>query len=287
MTLFAFALVLTAAILHATWNFVSKRARNDNAFSFVFVLCSAVFFLPFAIGVLIWNQPQFRWETVGFLVVSGSLHILYYRLLSEGYRAGDLSLVYPLARGTGPVLAIFGAIVLFGERPSPLALAGAACVAGGIIVMTWVPHQMSGNMMRTSLFFAVATGAVTATYTLWDKQGVDTLTPFLYGYGLDVVRVALFAPLTLATSAGRESVRLIFRDHLRDAALVGILSGGAYMLVLAALSIAPVSYVAPAREVSILFGAIIGVRLLGEGNARRRLTGAVAIVAGVGALALG
>jgi drug/metabolite transporter (DMT)-like permease len=195
--------------------------------------------------------------------------------------------VYPLARGTGPALAVVGAILVFGERPSALAIAGAALVVAGIVVMSWSPGRTRGPETGRSIAFALATGACIAAYTLWDNKGVTIVTPVLYSYGLDLGRAAILAPVVLPSAERRRAVVDALREQRRAVLAIAILSPGAYILVLAALTIAPVSYVAPAREVSILFGALLGLRLLGESDAPRRLAGATAIVAGVAALAIG
>lgn len=287
MPIAALALLLVAALMHASWNFLSKGARNDLAFQFAQVVVASVFFLPLAIGSYIIARPSLEWTDFAFIAASGTLHITYYVLLTQGYRAGDLSLVYPLARGTGPLLAVMGAIVIFGESPSALAIAGACMITGGILVMSWPRNTDSTRDVRISIAFAIATGAVTATYTLWDSQGVDRLTPIMYGYGIDAARMLWLAPLALATAERRWAVAATFREQRTGVVGIGVLSQGAYVMVLAALTLAPVSYVAPAREVSILFGALLGLRLLNEPNAGRRIAGAACIVGGIFALALG
>jgi drug/metabolite transporter (DMT)-like permease len=181
-----------------------------------------------------------------------------------------------------------GAIMIFGERPSALALAGSALVVTGIVVMTWAPGRTTGTEVRRAVTFALLTGACIAAYTLWDSKGVEIVPPVLYSTGLDISRVACMAPLALATQAGgRTTLGEVMRTQRSAVIAIGVLSPGAYLLVLIALTIAPVSYVAPAREISILFGAVLGLRLLGESDALRRLLGAGAIVGGVFALALG
>ena len=287
MPIVAVALLLSAAVAHATWNYVAKGAQSSFAFIFLFALCSEIVYLPLALGVFLWTRPSLGLDALLFVAVSGLLNCLYFVLLSEGYKVGDLSVVYPLARGTGPALAVVGAIVLFGERPSALALAGAGLVVAGIIVMSWGGKASGGAEVWRSVVFALATGACIAAYTLWDSKGVTIVTPVLYSYGLDMARLLFLAPLALATPSGRGEVSAILRDQRRAIVAIGVLSPGAYILVLVAYTLAPVSYVAPAREISILFGAILGLRLLGESDAPRRLAGATAIVAGVFALALG
>jgi drug/metabolite transporter (DMT)-like permease len=287
MPVLAVLLLLAAAVAHATWNYVAKGARSSFAFIFLFALCSEIVYLPLAIGVFLWTRPSLGLDALLFVVVSGLLNCFYFILLSEGYKVGDLSVVYPLARGTGPALAVVGAIVLFGERPSALALAGAGLVVAGIIVMSWGGKASGNPEVWRSIVFALATGACIAAYSLWDSKGVTVVTPVLYSYGLDMARLLFLAPLAIATPSGRGEVAAILREQRRAIIAIGVLSPGAYILVLIAYTLAPVSYVAPAREVSILFGAILGLRLLGESDAPRRLAGATAILAGVFALALG
>jgi len=286
MPIAALLLLLSAATMHATWNFFAKGARNDVALSFASASCASIAYLPIVVAVIIIERPPFGWQTLGFLAVSSMLQVAYFFMLGQGYKRGDLSLVYPLARGTGPTLAVIGAIILFGERPSPLAIVGTALVVSGIIVMSW-SSELRGGGIGTAVAFALATGTITATYTLWDKQGIERLTPLLYGYGIEVGRALLTAPFVLATAASRQRLRATLHDQRRPILAIGLLSPGAYMMVLAALSLAPVSYVAPARELSILIGALLGLRLLGESHPVRRMTGATGIVLGIVALAVG
>ena len=284
----ALALLLLAAFGHATWNYLAKGARNDAAFTFAFVVVSLVVYAPVVAVAWLIDPPDLSWEALLFMAVSGGFfHIAYYYSLTTGYRLGDLSLVYPLARGTGPVLAVIGAMLIYDERPSELALAGTALVTIGILVMTWSPHVRLQHDARASVAFALLTGAIIASYTLWDKKGVSLSTPIVYAYGIDVFRAAVFAPFVLGRRAGREGLAYAWNEERRAVVGIGILEPGAYMLVLAALTIAPVSYVAPAREISILIGTFMGARLLGEQDTGRRLAGAAMIVAGVFALAIG
>ena len=287
MPVVALGLVLGAAITHATWNYFAKGADGSAAFTFAFCAVAVATYWPIALIAYLWLRPTIGPEAIAWVVVSGSINLLYFLLLAAGYRSGDLSLVYPLARGTGPALSVVGAMLVFGERPSALALTGAALVVAGILVMSWSRGGRRGPDAGRSIAFALATGVCIAAYTLWDNKGVTILAPVLYSFGQDVTRATLMAPVVLTKADGRRQVAAAFRDQRRAVLAVGVLSPGAYILVLIALTMAPVSYVAPAREVSILFGAVLGLRLLGESDARRRLAGATANLAGVAALTLG
>jgi drug/metabolite transporter (DMT)-like permease len=289
MLLAALALLLAAAFMHAGWNFFAKGARNDATMQLAFVAISSVAYLPIALATLLFFDPRMSWAGVGFAAASSLIHLAYFALLGRAYATGDLSLVYPLARGTGPLLAVFGAIILFDEQPGVLGIAGTLMIVGGNLVMSWSSELRTMSGAGAAVGFALATGAMTAIYTLWDKQGVERLSPVLYSYVLDVGRLLAITPIVMIAGSGIAGVRRVFADPVqrRAAFAIGLLSPGAYLLVLTALAIAPASYVAPAREVSVLIGALLGVGLLREANPRRRLAGATLIVAGIIALTLG
>jgi drug/metabolite transporter (DMT)-like permease len=222
------------------------------------------------------------WTAIAFMVVSGALHALYFVLLQRAYATGDLSVVYPLARGTGPLLSATAAIVFLGERPSAVALAGAALIVAAVFsLMGRGPTSLGAGTV-----FAVLTGVAIAGYTLWDKQAVDGhgLDPLTYYWGTNLANLLCITPWILRH---RDRLALAWDTSRWRAVVVGLLSPTAYILVLYALVRAPVSYVAPARETSILLATGLGLTVLGEGDARRRAIAAAAIVVGITLLALG
>jgi drug/metabolite transporter (DMT)-like permease len=218
--------------------------------------------------------------------VNAALNVAYFVFLQRGYRSGDLSVVYPLARGTGPVLATVGAILIFGERPTALAIAGAISIALGVVVLTGDPRKLRQRGAGAAVGYALLTGVTIAAYTLWDKRGVSGLQipPVVYEWGSNVWRVAILTPFVLRRWP---EIREEWVTNRTAAVAVAVLSPLAYMLVLTALAISPVSYVAPAREIGILFGVILGARSLAEADPARRLLAAALMVGGVIALALG
>lgn len=282
MPLLALALVLVAALAHASWNTVAKGAPGGAVLVFACALVSAVILLPCAIAAQIVDPGSLAWTVLAAGALSGTMHGVYYVLLQRGYARGDLSIVYPLARGSGPVFATIGAIILLGDRPGPLTLAGTACIVGGVLVLLSGPSLPRGSAAR----YALATGILIGIYTVWDGHLVRSLDvePVVLMTIQELALVLLLAPVALRR---RAELRLLRARHARAVLAIAVLSPIAYVLVLFALRLAPVSYVAPAREVSILVGALIGTRMLAEGHTRRRVAGAVAIVGGVLALALG
>jgi drug/metabolite transporter (DMT)-like permease len=286
---FALALVVLAAFAHAAWNVLAKTASGGATFVWLFSTLAAAIWLPVAaIALVVDPGESVGLEGVAFMAVSGALHALYFILLQRGYRDGDLSLVYPLARGTGPLLSTLAALVIFSERPSALALAGGAIIVAAVLSLAGAGSgaRTAAEHRRRAVGFALLTGVAIASYTLWDKQAVGPLglQPVVYYWGTNVAETALLSAFVLHR---RAEVARTLRAHRAQALGVAVLSPLAYVLVLYALAHAPVSYVAPARELSILVGAVAGTTILSEGHGRRRLLAAGAIFVGIVALALG
>jgi drug/metabolite transporter (DMT)-like permease len=286
MTPLALGLVLAAAGIHATWNLLAKRVGGGTPFVWLFGSVAVVLYAPLAAAIVLLVKPPLGLLQILFLFGTGVLHLVYFVLLQGGYRSGDLSLVYPLARGTGPMLSAAAAILFFGERPGPVAIAGILLVGTGIVLLTAKPASFRAPGARRAILYALLTGAAIASYTLWDKRAVTALAvpPVLLDWGSNAVRTLLVAPVALRQI---EEVRAVWRAHRREVILVGLFTPLAYILVLTALVFTPVSYVAPAREISILVGTVMGTRLLAEPDAPRRLVAAGAMVLGVAALAVG
>jgi drug/metabolite transporter (DMT)-like permease len=286
VTAFALALVLTSAVMHATWNLLAKRANAGTPFLFLVYVVGAVAYTPFTIAVLVLARPELGLIAFAFVAMAIVLQTVYFATLTAGYRAGDLSLVYPLARATGPLLATIGAIAILGERPSVVAICGALAIVVGAVVLTGDPRSLRARGAAVAVGYAFATGVVIALYTLWDKTAVSLLLipPLVYdwmtigGQALVVARVAWRRRVEVAQVWATERWTVI---------VVGIISRLSYLLMLTALAISPVSYVAPAREVGILFGTLLGARVLAEGQGRTRVIAAAAMVLGIVLLAVG
>ncbi|MBH8561109.1 hypothetical protein I8748_02750 [Nostoc sp. CENA67] len=286
MTVLALSLVLTAAFVHASWNLLAKRVAGGVAFVWLFGILSTLIYAPLAIGILIWQQPKIGFAQLAFMIGSGVIHTGYFLLLQQGYRVGDLSLVYPLARGTGPMLSTVAAIVTLGERPTAIAIGGVILIAVGIFLFTATAPQTGTSNRLQAIAFALLTGMCIATYTLWDKYAVSQLfiPPLLLDWSSNLSRAVLITPLMLRQST---QVKRYWQFHRFEVIGVACLCPLSYILVLTALIFSPVSYVAPAREISIVIGAIMGTQLLAEKNAKRRLFASSLMVLGVVALAFG
>lgn len=288
MSATALGLILVAAVLHATWNLCAKRAGGGLPFVWLVgaIICTA--YVPVVTGYVLWRAPEIPWGAAGWILGSGVLKTSYSLFLQRSYRTGDFSLIYPLARGTGPLLSTLAAVLVLGERPSTLALAGAFLVIGGVF---WVAGgtkllRQDRAHLRTALGYGITSGVFIAAYTLWDRHGVAGLAiaPILYDAGTALTQLALLTPFAVRRWP---EVARHWREDRRWVFGVALLSPVAYVLVLTAMSFTPVSYVAPAREVSMVIGAFLGAKVLKEGETARRVGAATAMAAGVIALALG
>ena len=293
MPVSALALVILAGLIHACWNIVAKKAGGDVRFSFFSSVVMMVVWAPLGLW-LAWQQVP-AWGALEWtlVTVSGALHSVYFIILLRGYRKADLTVVYPLARGSGPLLSSLIAIALMGERLSALGGLGIVAVAGGVFLIaggpglfrsTHSPEQ--AQRIRKGMLYGLLTGVFIASYTVVDGYAVKValMSPILVDYMGNFVRLGLLLP---AIARDPDQVRRQWQLQWKYATIVGVVSPVSYVLVLYALQVAPLSHVAPAREVSMLFAAVIGGHLLGEGDRLFRLVGAVSIAMGVMALALG
>ncbi len=274
------SLVLLAAVLHASWNALVK-AGEDKLVMQTLVICvhgylamPLLFFLPLP-------DPA-SWPYLG---LSALIHFVYYAGVIGAYRHGDLSQVYPIARGSAPALVALGAWVLAGEALSAAELLGVFTVSLGIVSLTGLPRQLRGQggqgdgREAKAIGFALLTGATIASYTLADGLGVresgHALSYILWLFALEAVPLTAF---TLWRRRGR--VVAAFKPHLKAGVIGSLLSGLAYGIVIWAMSVAPMAHVVALRETSVLIAAIIGTRLLREPFGRKRIAAAAVVAAG-------
>jgi uncharacterized membrane protein len=290
MTTAAFALVLTSAVMHATWNFLLKSSTHKVIF---FWAMSAVGFVVLIVpAVVIPIVDGFSWTILGYALGTSALHSVYGIALTRGYHVGDLSSVYPVSRGMGPALVPILAVVLLDESVSPEAAVGIALVVIGVytihidqrFIRDW-SHPLRA-LMAPATRAALLAGFMIACYSIWDKAGLDHgLNPFtLSVFSLGAYVLALTP--AVSAQAGGEVVANEWRTQGRRIVLAGLLAPGGYLLVLYALKTTQVSYIAPSREVGIVLGTALGVLLLGEGYGLSRIWGSLLVVAGVITIAL-
>ncbi len=288
MTWLALLLVLSSALIHASWNFLLKKSGGGPGIITAAVLVSLAVYAP-VMAVAAWVQHyEFRWIHLALMFGSGMIHTAYFLLLDRAYRSGgDLSIVYPLARATGPLLTIAVAVLLLGERPGPTAFAGAALIGASALLLTGNPFAWHKSEARESLGFALLTGLSIAFYTICDKASVATwlIPPLVFDWGCNAFRSLVLVPLTERRQPG--AVRAAWRTQRGTVLAIALLSPLSYIFVLTAMVFTPVSLVAPAREVSILFAALMGAHFLKEGDLPRRLVAAAGMALGIAGLTAG
>ena len=280
----AIGLALAAAVVHGTWNVLVKVSGDPlTTFQRGTVLAVLISGVPVAIAWFAIGMPSISVAAIGFAVVSAVFELAYLWLLSAAYGRGELSVVYPIARGSAPLLAVVIGIAVLGERLTALQLAGVALLLGGILAVT-LP-QTSGRATLPALM----TGVAIAAYTAVDRVGVRLTLPWVYAWMLVAV-LAVLVTVTLPL-AGRLHIRPEGAGErapsLSQAALIGMFMWSGYLLVLLALYIAPLSVVAPVREVAVVAVAVWGVWKLRERrSAALKIAGASATLVGVALLAI-
>ncbi len=284
MTLASVFLVVLASLVHATWNLLAKRAAIVGpVFVFAYNLVACVAYAPWVFYLLARGATVWSWAGASFIFLSGLIHLAYSLCLQRGYQLADLSVVYPVARGTGPMLATVGAILFLHEAPTGQALSGLAAVVVGIgLIATQgdlAAFRRPGG--QAGVRWGTGTGGLIATYTVVDAYAVKELgvAPVVLDWFSNLLRFFLLAPLVIANPA---RARASMKGFWPLALGIGLLSPLSYILVLAALDMgAPLSVVAPMREMSMMVGALMGMVILREKVGRWRLAGCAVLAAGV------
>lgn len=268
----ALLLALGAAVLHATWNLLLAGAPDPRAATAAALATALVVFAP--VAALAGGVGHEAWP---YVVVSAALESAYFLLLSTAYRTGDLSAVYPIARGAAPVLVLAAGLAGVGGGVGPLQVAGVLVAGAGVVAV------QRGHAERAAIGLALATAATIAGYTLVDHEGLKHADPLPYLW----LVTAPSAALTVAATAREQGAAAVRAALGPRAVAAGLATFGAYALVLAALQRAPAAPVAAVRETSIVLAVALGALVLREPVTRARWLGALAVTAGVALVALG
>jgi drug/metabolite transporter (DMT)-like permease len=285
----ALSLVILAAILHATWNLYAKRSSGGFVFVWLTNVVATAWLVPLAAVSLYGARAEIAAHFPALLLaaaLTSTFHLSYTLMLLRAYRSGDLSLVYPVVRGTGPLLAAIVGVLAFHEPANALTVAGTVTIVAAGLALGIDRRARESGHLRGALAFGVATGAMISCYTLWDKFVVSNLgyAPLAYFAANIAIQTLVSTPLAL-----RERAKPLaeWRVNRVPVLVVGVLSPLAYLLILFALVHAPVSLVAPMRELSIVIAVLLGRIVLAEPVGRRRAIASIAIALGVIALSHG
>jgi len=290
MTGTAIALVLAAAFAHATWNFLVRRSEYPEITNWLMATAGGVIAFPFAIYLAFQSFPGLT----GWVFIAGTvaLHIVYFFTLGRAYKHGDLSIVYPLARGLGlALIPVFGTLILR-ETVSAVGSLGIVAIFIGVIVVgsssgqglkVWLePRKLVADK---GVVFALITGLIIASYSNWDKRGVEYVEPLLYMFTVQLGGALGSLPILLRSYVIADFAG-VMKTTWRPVVIGGIAQFASYGLVLTAFTLAPVSYVGPFRELAIVFGVLFALFILKEDVGRQRIAGATAIGAGAILVAL-
>ena len=286
MTATAVLLVLIAAVCHASWNLLVRKSNVPELTNWLMAFLGGIVALPFAVFYLLTDAPNIT----GWVFIVGTivLHIGYFFTLGKAYKYGDLSVVYPVARGLGlALIPVFGVLIL-NESVSLQAVAGILAIFLGVLVVgassasglrIWLnPRSLLADR---GVVFAVATGLLIASYSNWDKRGVEYVEPLLYMFMVQLGGSLGVLPILRRTYSNSDFSKEL-KSGWKTGVFGGLLQFTSYGLVLTAFKLAPVSYVGPFRELAIVFGVIFAALILKESVGKYRIIGATAI--GIGAL---
>ena len=283
MSAVALAIVLIAAILHASWNLLAKKSNNKLVFVWWFLLVACIIYFP--MFLYFWSPRTLSTPGWGCIFATGVIHGLYFWLTAGAYERGDLSLVYPLSRGSGPLLVPILAVLLLDETLSLMGITGIALVIIGIYsihLQSFSVHSYLAPFRaapRSASVWAFSTGITIAGYSLVDKIGVQIVYPPVYIYLMFAISLLLLSPIVMT----HHSAAIKAEWHTNKVLILvnGILVLATYLMILFAFQISKVSYVVAAREVSIVFSAIFGIVALREENACQKIIGSILITLGV------
>ena len=269
----ALALALAAAFVHAFWNLLLARARDPEAATAVALSVAVVVFAVPAAAV--WHVEERAWPYIG---ASALLELVYFSLLAAAYRRAELSVVYPIARGSAPVLVLVVAVAGIGASTSWQQAAGVGLVAGGIVLVRGFRRATKPR----GLAFGLTIACCIAGYTLVDKYGIRYASPLTY-LELTMVPPSIVYAAVIAGAKGSRAVRA---EATPASVVAGLATFGAYALVLAALKLASAASVAAVRETSVIIATVLAGAFLRERIGWGRAAGAVAVAAGIGLLSL-
>ena len=286
MTLPNLALILASALVHVVAHVAWKRAQDRTAFAWWMLVWGCAWFAP----VLIIARPAVPPLAWGIMAASAVLEAVYFFSIAKAYRLGDLSLVYPLARGSSPLFLLLWTSLFLKDRLSPGGVAGIALIAAGLYVINlprlgaWLGPLRS--LAQPAPRAALIAGLFISLYTFADRFGVQLLDPLAYTYLVLWLTLLILTPLTLRR-VGWQGLRAELRSSRLGSVLAGLTTMVAYAMVLFAIRAGtPASYASAVREVSVVLGSLIGVVLLHEQASRVRVLGAVCVVAGISLIAL-
>jgi drug/metabolite transporter (DMT)-like permease len=274
MSITAFLLVILAAFLHASWNFIAKKTSGNLSVIYIGLLISCIFIFPFFILYFSFNHFFYAFL---YILATGILHAIYFFFLCKAYKHGDISVVYPIARGCGIAGTALIAYLFSMETLSSLGVAGIICVSiGTILAGLKISHQK--NPLK-GIMYALIVGLTIAGYSVVDKTAVSTINPVVYIYSMAFGTSFFLTPLILFGK--RQELIHAWKELKQYSFIIGLGSMGTYLIILFAFQMANVSYVVATRELSVAIGAFLGIKILKEPYSLKKIMGIICIILGM------
>jgi drug/metabolite transporter (DMT)-like permease len=281
-----FLLIIIASLFHAFWNYLSKKANEGIIFIWLIYVLSVIIYIPVMVWQLWSSANSISLPILIIAFVSGIIHLFYFLILQAGYRKSDLSVVYPLARGSGPLLSSIAAILFLNEKTGFYSVAGLLLIVIGVFVITRFKLTTKLNeKLKLGLLYGVGTGFFIAAYTFVDAVGVKkyNASPVLLTFATNLIGSIALLPFISKTKGQIKEVLLRQRSNIAG---IVLLNSAGYILILTALKYAPLTIVAPSRELSIVLGVFMGSSFLQEPDFKRRIFASLLIFAGIFCLAV-
>lgn len=271
----AIALVLGSGFVHSIWNLYTKKSINKIVFLWFCQMIGVVVLMPWT--MMEWDAAQWTGSALLIILASVALHGLYVVLLAATYTIGDLSQVYPIMRGTSPLLVPLLAVAFLNESLSPMGWAGVLSIVAGIIFLSEIRIKRSSTSSAKAPLLALAVGLCIAGYIVVDRIALNYVSEIVILQATNVGNMLILTVAALRSNAIGREVRVNWKTML----LGGVLAPGGYLLFLFALSLAPVAQLAPMREIGTVFGTLLGVFILREKQGARRIVTSILITAGI------
>ena len=261
MTLSVFILVLISAISHAAWNFAARKAAGNLVAIWLGLWFGCALVLPGVIGIVVYKglPETVSAQAIICTIATGLIHGVYFRLVATGYEHGEISLVYPIARGSGIALTAILASLLFKEYFTLLGSIGIGLISAGIMTLSLAADRKANAKVIT---LALAAGATIVAYALVDKMGVRYVNPVVYIWSMFLIAAVFLTPFVVRRYRGK--LGHLARQYLGYALVIGVGSIGTYLMILFAFTMGPVGYIVAVRELAVVLGALAGILFLKE-----------------------
>ncbi len=272
MPLFAFLLVILAATLHALWNFAAKKVSGNLSVIWIGLVLATIVIIPF----LFFLSPEqiFVTKAWPFILATGIIHAVYFFAVAKAYEHGDISIVYPIARGSGIAGTAIIACLLLQEEISSVGIVGILLISLGTLLL-----GLTNIQQKRGIFFSLLVAIMIIGYSIVDKLGVGIIHPLGYIFGLVLLTTFFLAPYMLIHK--QQELLSAMKNMKKYSLIIGLGSGGTYLIILFVFQIAQVSYVVAARELAVAFGALLGFIFLNEKFSAQKLLGITGIVIGM------